>query len=111
MKLTNPPFSVLSHSDATNTISRIDSAVNHLNNERARMGAYQNQLEYIMHNLGNTEENLQASESLIRDADISQEILPYTQNNVLSQANQLMIAQANQRHEASLKGILLNSQA
>ncbi len=111
LSLDNPTLSVLSHDEAIETLSRVDKAIAHISTERSRMGSYQNRLEHIINNLGNTEENLQASESIIRDADMSEEMIAYTQKNTILQANQLMLAQANQRHEAALRGLIFNSQA
>lgn len=64
---------------------------------RVQLGAYQNRLEHTIRNIDSNSENLQASESRIRDADMAQEVLKNTRNNILLQASQSMLAQANQQ--------------
>ncbi len=77
-------------------LSKLDSAVNYALNENTRMGAYQSRLEFTIDNLTTASENTQASESVIRDADMAKEMTEYTKNNVLTQSAQAMLAQANQ---------------
>ena len=84
------------HSDATAAISTLDSALGIVTSERAKLGAIQNRLEYTMKSLGISSENLSASESRIRDADMAKEMMTLTKTNVLSQAATSMLAQANQ---------------
>ena len=75
----------------------IDAAIDEVNTIRATYGSQQNQLEHIANNLGTTSENLQASESRIRDTDMAKEMVNFSKHTVLSQAAQAMIAQANQQ--------------
>ena len=76
-------------------ISAIDQAINRVSSERSKMGAIMNRLDHTIKNLGVTAENLTASESRIRDVDMAREIMDFTKNNILSQAAQAMLAQAN----------------
>ena len=76
-------------------ISAIDSAINRVSSERSKMGAIMNRLDHTAKNLGVTSENLTASESRIRDVDMAREIMDFTKNNILAQAAQAMLAQAN----------------
>ncbi|MBW7452486.1 flagellin, partial [Paenibacillus sepulcri] len=70
--------------------------------ERAKLGAKQNRLEYTSNNLGTTVENLTASESRIRDTDMASEMVNLTKNNILLQASQAMLAQANSQPQGVL---------
>ena len=63
--------------------------------QRAQLGAMQNRLEYTVSNLDTAKENIQSANSRIRDTDMAKEMMSYTQNNVLTQAAQAMLAQAN----------------
>jgi flagellin len=76
-------------------ISLIDTAINRVSSERSKMGAIVNRLDHTIANLGTTSENMQASESRIRDVDMAKEIMEFTKNQILSQAAQSMLAQAN----------------
>jgi flagellin len=76
-------------------ITVIDEAINRVSSERSKMGAIINRLDHTIKNLGTTSENLTASESRIRDTDMAKEIMDFTKNNILSQAAQSMLAQAN----------------
>lgn len=91
------------HEAATAAISVIDSAINQVSAERSKLGAFQNRLEHTISNLGNSAENLQAAESRIRDVDMANEMMEFTKNNILSQASQAMLAQANQRPQSVLQ--------
>src|SRR5574344_596001 len=82
--------------DANRAIGTIDEALKKINKQRADLGAYQNRLEKTVVGLDVGSENLQASESRIRDTDMSKEMVDFTKNNILSQAGTAMIAQANQ---------------
>ena len=83
-------------SDPQSAIEVIDEAISDVSNERAKLGAIQAQvLESNYRNLGITRENLQASESRIRDVDMAKEMMEFTKNNVLTQAATAMLAQAN----------------
>ena len=77
-------------------IEVITSATNMVSGERAALGAMQNRLEHTMNNLGVAKENLTASESIIRDVDMAKEMMEFTKNQILVQASQAMLAQANQ---------------
>ncbi|MDF2815429.1 MAG: flagellin, partial [Paenibacillus sp.] len=84
-------------------IGVISSAVEFVSTERAKLGAIQNRLEHTIHNLGTSSENLTASESRIRDVDMAKEMLSFTKDNILSQAAQAMLAQANQQPQGVLQ--------
>lgn len=94
---------IRNHEKATAAISVIDSAINQVSAERSKLGAFQNRLEHTISNLGNSAENLQAAESRIRDVDMAKEMMAFTKNNILSQASQSMLAQANQRPQSVLQ--------
>lgn len=94
---------IQSHKTATAAISVIDAAINQVSAERSKLGAFQNRLEHTISNLGNSAENLQAAESRIRDVDMANEMMAFTKNNILSQASQAMLAQANQRPQSVLQ--------
>jgi flagellin len=76
-------------------ITAIDNAINRVSSERSKMGAIINRLDHTIKNLGTTSENMQSSESRIRDVDMAKEIMEFTKSNILSQASQAMLAQAN----------------
>ncbi|AJY74512.1 flagellin [Paenibacillus beijingensis] len=77
------------------TLAEINTAITAVASERGKLGALQNRLEYTSNNLGTTTENLTASESRIRDTDMAKEMVQLTKNNILLQASQSMLAQAN----------------
>jgi flagellin len=81
----------------------IDNALGKVSDGRAELGAFQNSLEHIMSNLSNSGENLTSAESRIRDVDMAKEIMEFTKNNILSQAAQSIIAQANQTQQSVLQ--------
>jgi flagellin len=83
--------------------SDIETAITNINTARSTFGAHQNRLEHTINNLGTTTENLIASESRIRDVDMASEMMEMTKNNVLAQAAQAMIAQANQQPQSVLQ--------
>lgn len=89
-------LSVSSHEDADNSIDIVDKAISKVSSVRSRIGAYQNRLEYTIENLDNTAENLETAESRIRDLDIASAMVEYAKNQILIQAAQAMIVQANQ---------------
>lgn len=94
----------VSTQDAANkAIEMVDSAVKTVSMQRAGLGALQNRLEYTVNNLTTTNENLTAAESQIRDTDMATEMINYTKNNILQQASQAMLAQANQQPQAILQ--------
>ncbi|HWO77290.1 MAG TPA: flagellin [Bacillus sp. (in: firmicutes)] len=80
---------------ATDAITTINNALESVSSERSKLGAYQNRLEHTINNLGTSAENLTAAESRIRDVDMAKEMMEFTKNNILSQAAQAMLAQAN----------------
>jgi len=96
-------LSVLSAADASNAITKIQSAIEAVSAERSKLGAYQNRLEHTINNLGTAAENLTAAESRIRDVDMAKEMMNYTKNNILMQAATAMLAQANQLPQAVLQ--------
>jgi flagellin len=87
---------------ATNAISTIKSAITTLNKQRADLGAQQNRLEHTINNLDNVIENTTAAESQIRDTDMATEMVKFSNNNILAQAGQSMLAQANQSNQGVL---------
>lgn len=94
---------VTSKENAETSITTIQNALDKVSSERAKLGAYQNRLEHTINNLGTTSENLTASESRIRDVDMAKEMMSFTKNNILSQAAQAMLAQANQQPQSVLQ--------
>ena len=82
--------------EANRAIGTLDEAIKKINKQRADLGAYQNRLEMTVVGLDIGAENLQASESRIRDTDMAKEVVDFTKNQVLQQAGTAMIAQANQ---------------
>lgn len=93
---------VTSQANASQAVNAYDLAIQKVSTERAKMGAVQNRLEHTISNLDNTSENLQSAESSIRDVDMATEMVSYSKNNILQQAAQSMLAQANQ----STQGVL-----
>jgi flagellin len=81
---------------ANDSIRILDAAINQVSGTRADLGAMQNRLEHTINNLGVAKENLQSAESSIRDVDMAKEMMEFTKNNILTQASQAMLAQANQ---------------
>ncbi|MFZ4451057.1 flagellin N-terminal helical domain-containing protein [Salibacterium aidingense] len=88
---------------ANESITTIQSAIDDVSAQRAELGAYQNRLDHTISNLDNSSENLQAAESRIRDVDMAKEMMEQTRANVLSQASQSMLAQANQQPQSVLQ--------
>ncbi|PLR82579.1 flagellin [Bacillus canaveralius] len=94
--------------DGTNAVAsanliKIQDAINEVSEARSNFGSVQNRLEHTINNLGTTSENLQAAESRIRDVDMAQEMMNMTKNNILTQAAQAMLAQANQQPQGVLQ--------
>jgi len=87
---------VSTHDKASAAISVINDAIEKVSAERSKLGAFQNRLEHTINNLGTSSENLTAAESRIRDVDMAKEMMEFTKMNILSQAAQAMLAQANQ---------------
>lgn len=88
------------------TLAQIDKAIGKVINYRGMYGALQNRMEHTLNNVKNSAENLASAESRIRDADIAKEMMNFTKTNILTQAAQAMLAQANQNPQAVLQ--LLN---
>ncbi|MDQ0254534.1 flagellin [Evansella vedderi] len=84
-------------------ITTIDQAIEDVSAGRSKLGAWQNRLEHTINNLDNASENLQAAESRIRDVDMAREMMEMTRANILSQASQSMLAQANQAPQSVLQ--------
>ncbi|MHA0856223.1 flagellin N-terminal helical domain-containing protein [Paenibacillus sp. CMAA1364] len=84
------------------TLSAATTAIDNVAKQRAKLGAIQNRLEYTSNNLGTTVENLTASESRIRDTDMAKEMVAMSKNNILLQASQSMLAQANSNPQGVL---------
>ena len=87
---------------ANATITKVQDAINNVSSQRSALGALQNRLEHTIANLDNVSENTSAAESRIRDTDMASEMVNYSKNNILAQAGQSMLAQANQ----STQGVL-----
>lgn len=96
-------LSVKSAEEANKAIEAFDAALNAVSSQRANLGAVQNRLEYTISNLDNTAENLTSAESTLRDVDMASEMMEYSKNNILNQAAQAMISQANQQPQNVLQ--------
>ncbi len=94
---------VSSHASAAKALTIIDKATELVSAERSKLGAIQNRLEHTINNLGTSAENLQASESRIRDLDMAAEMMEFTKNNILQQAATAMLAQANMLPQSVLQ--------
>ncbi|GFZ30980.1 flagellin [Clostridium zeae] len=94
---------VTTQNQANVAIKVIDNATQKVSAERAKLGAYQNRLEHTINNLGTSSENLTSAESRIRDVDMAKEMSTFSKNNILSQAAQAMLAQANQQPQQVLQ--------
>lgn len=88
---------------ASNALETLDGAIKKVSEQRSALGAAQNRLEHTIKNLDTSAENLQASESRIRDTDMAKEMMQFTKNNILQQAAQAMLAQANQAPQGVLQ--------
>jgi len=86
----------------TSTISQVDTALTAINSVLANIGAGQNRLDYTVQNLKSAVVNVKAAESTIRDVDMAEEMANYTKNNILTQAAQAMLSQANQSSQSVL---------
>ncbi len=89
-------INVKDQTEAQKAIKTINDAIDTVSSMRGGLGAIQNRLEHTINNLGAQTENITASESRIRDVDMAKEMMAYTKNNILVQASQAMLAQANQ---------------
>ena len=88
--------------DATAAVDRISAAIQKVSTQRSALGAVQNRLEHTISNLDNVVENTTSAESQIRDTDMATEMVKYSNNNILAQAGQAMLAQANQSNQGVL---------
>ncbi|HYE83652.1 MAG TPA: flagellin [Clostridia bacterium] len=96
-------INVQTQTGANDAIEAIDKALAQVSGERSKLGAFQNRLEHTINNLGTSSENLTAAESRVRDVDMAKEMMEFTKNNILSQAAQAMLAQANQQPQGVLQ--------
>ena len=87
---------------ATYAIDAISDAISKVSSQRSALGAVQNRLEHTIDNLDNISENTSSAESRIRDTDMAKEMVNYSKNNILAQAGQSMLAQANQSNQGVL---------
>ena len=94
---------ISSQSGAKKSVDMIKKAINTVSSTRGDLGALQNRLEHTINNLSVTTENMTAAESRIRDVDMADEMMNYTKNNILVQASQAMLAQANQLPQGVLQ--------
>ena len=88
--------------NAKNAIETIKEAIQKVSTQRSALGAVQNRLEHTISNLDNVVENTTSAESQIRDTDMATEMVKYSNNNILAQAGQAMLAQANQSNQGVL---------
>ena len=88
--------------DAKAAIDSVANAIKTLNTQRSDLGAIQNRLEHTINNLNNVVENTTSAESAIRDTDMATEMVKYSNNNILAQAGQAMLAQSNQANQGVL---------
>jgi len=108
-QLPGPPIvpaaaiSIATQTAADTAITTINAAINTVSVARSSLGAFHNRLEHTINNLGTSAENLTAAESRVRDVDMAQEMMEFTKNNILSQAAQAMLAQANQLPQGVLQ--------
>lgn len=96
-------LNVSSQASASASITTIQTAIETVSAERSKLGAYQNRLEHTIANLGTSSENLTSAESRIRDVDMAKEMSTFSKNNILAQAAQAMLAQANQQPQQVLQ--------
>ena len=96
-------ITLASPDEANRAIMTFDAALNKVSKQRADLGAYQNRLEFTVKGLDVGAENLQASESRIRDVDMAKQMVDYTKNQILVQSGNAMLAQANQRSQSTLQ--------
>ncbi len=99
----NSMISLSSVEGANMAIAALDSALKTVSKQRADLGAYQNRFEMAYKGITNASENLQAAESRIRDSDMAKEMVEYTKNQILSQAGNAMLAQANTQPQSVLR--------
>ncbi|WP_026672370.1 flagellin N-terminal helical domain-containing protein [Alkalihalobacterium bogoriense] len=97
------PLDIKAHDKASTAVTTINNAIEKVSAQRSQLGAYQNRLEHTIANLDNASENLQAAESRVRDVDMAREVMEMTRANILGQASQAMLAQANQKPQSVLQ--------
>ena len=102
LQITPGKMKVSSFSVAGTAMKTIQDAIKTVSETRSKLGAIQNRLEHTINNLNTTSENTQAAESRIRDTDMASEMVEYSKNNILAQAGQSMLAQANQQTQGVL---------
>lgn len=95
--------SVMSFEEAGTAIADFDYAIDMVSDNRSSIGAYMNRLEHTISNVDNTSENTQAAESRLRDTDMAAEMVEYSASNIIAQAGQSMLAQANQSKQGILQ--------
>jgi flagellin len=95
-------LSVSDNAAAGASMKAVQSAIELVSTQRSELGAIQNRLEHTIANLDTTAENTQAAESRIRDVDMAEEMVEFSKNNILAQAGQSMLAQANQTNQGVL---------
>ena len=100
---TEAALDVSTTAKATAAIEVIDNAINLVSAERSKLGAFTNRLEHTIANLGTTSENMTSAESRVRDVDMAKEMMQFQKNNILSQAAQAMLAQANKAPQGVLQ--------
>jgi len=102
-KLSLSGFTFATHGNAASAIAKFDTAIKTISTVRSSLGANQNRLEHTINNLNNASENIQAAESRIRDVDMAKEMMNQSKSNILNQAAQAMLAQANQAPQGVLQ--------
>ena len=100
--LSSKAISVNTFTNAGITMSNVQAAIKKVSEQRSALGAIQNRLEHTINNLDNVSENTTSAESRIRDTDMAKEMVTYSKNNILMQAGQSMLAQANQQNQGVL---------
>ncbi|WP_273831715.1 flagellin [Guptibacillus sedimenti] len=96
-------LSVADTATSATALDAIEGAIQKVSSGRSQIGAYQNRLEHTTNNLGTSSQNLSAAESRVRDVDMAKEMMEFTKNNILNQASQAMLSQANQQPQAVLQ--------
>ncbi|MBN1037793.1 flagellin [Clostridium botulinum] len=103
LTVNNISNSVGTSADATAAIETVNTALEAVSKERSKLGAVQNRLEHTIANVNNASENLTAAESRVRDVDMAKEMMAFSKNNILNQAAQAMLGQANQQPQGVLQ--------
>ncbi|MBN1073447.1 flagellin [Clostridium botulinum] len=101
--ISSASVNVTSNSFASESINNINEAIKKVSTQRSKLGANQNRLEHTIANLDNASENLTAAESRVRDVDMAKEMMAFSKNNILNQAAQAMLSQANQQPQGVLQ--------